>query len=108
MSTSGAAHHRPSVRDGRPVSFGDDVGKFGVQVGKSPPELGDGGLQMGAEVLLVVLVTVHRVSGERLVPDILWALTSPDIHRLLTDQRHWPADRYRQWLADAVQRLLFD
>jgi hypothetical protein len=50
-----------------PVSFGDDVGKLGVLVGKSAPELGDGGLQMVAEVLLVVLVTVHRVSGGRLV-----------------------------------------
>jgi AcrR family transcriptional regulator len=40
--------------------------------------------------------------------DILWTLASPDIHRLLRDQRHWPADRYRQWLADAIQRLLFD
>jgi AcrR family transcriptional regulator len=40
--------------------------------------------------------------------DILWTLTSPDVHRLLTDQRHWPADRYRDWLADAIQRLLFD
>ncbi len=40
--------------------------------------------------------------------DILWALTGPDIHRLLRDQRHWTADRYRQWLADAIQRLLFD
>lgn len=40
--------------------------------------------------------------------DILWTLTSPDIHRLLTDQRHWTASRYRQWLADAIQRLLFD
>jgi AcrR family transcriptional regulator len=40
--------------------------------------------------------------------DILWTLTSPDIHRLLTDQRHWTASRYRHWLADAIQRLLFD
>ena len=40
--------------------------------------------------------------------DILWALTSPDMHRLLRDQRQWDADRYRRWLADAIQRLLFD
>jgi len=24
------------------------------------------------------------------------------------DQRHWTASRYRHWLADAIQRLLFD
>jgi AcrR family transcriptional regulator len=40
--------------------------------------------------------------------DILWALAGPDIHRLLRDQRHWTADQYRQWLGDAIQRLLFD
>jgi AcrR family transcriptional regulator len=40
--------------------------------------------------------------------DILWTLTGPDVHRLLTDQRHWTADRYRRWLADAIERLLFD
>jgi AcrR family transcriptional regulator len=40
--------------------------------------------------------------------DILWTLTSPEVHRLLRDQRHWPADRYCQWLADAIQRLIFD
>jgi AcrR family transcriptional regulator len=40
--------------------------------------------------------------------DILWALTGPDMHRLLRDQRQWTAGRYRRWLADAIQRLLFD
>jgi hypothetical protein len=40
--------------------------------------------------------------------DVLWTLTSPDLHRLLRDQRHWTADRYRRWLADAIQRLLVD
>jgi AcrR family transcriptional regulator len=40
--------------------------------------------------------------------DILWALTGPDMHRLLRDQRQGTADRYRRWLADAIQRLLFD
>jgi AcrR family transcriptional regulator len=40
--------------------------------------------------------------------DVLWTLTSPDLHRLLRDQRHWTADRYCRWLADAIQRLLFD
>jgi AcrR family transcriptional regulator len=40
--------------------------------------------------------------------DILWALTSPDIHRMLTGQRHWTPGQYRRWLADAIQQLLFD
>jgi AcrR family transcriptional regulator len=46
--------------------------------------------------------------GDDEATDILWVLTGPDIHRLLRDQRHWTADRYRQWLGDAIQRLLFD
>jgi AcrR family transcriptional regulator len=40
--------------------------------------------------------------------DILWTLTSPDLNRLLIDQRHWTTDQYRHWLADAIERLLFD
>lgn len=40
--------------------------------------------------------------------DILWALAGPDMHRLLVGQRHWTADRYRRWLADAIERMLFD
>jgi prophage antirepressor-like protein len=35
-------------------------------------------------------------------------VAGPDMHRLLVDQRHWTADRYRRWLADAIDRLLFD
>ena len=40
--------------------------------------------------------------------DILWALAGPDMHRLLVGQRHWTVGRYRRWLADSIQRLLFD
>lgn len=46
--------------------------------------------------------------GDDQATDILWALTGPDIHRLLRDQRHWTPDQYRRWLGDAIERLLFD
>jgi AcrR family transcriptional regulator len=45
--------------------------------------------------------------GDDQATDILWALTGPDIHRLLRDQRHWAPDQYRHWLGDAIERLLF-
>lgn len=38
--------------------------------------------------------------------EILWAVASPDVHRLLRGQRLWSAEEYRTWLADAIRRLL--
>ena len=38
--------------------------------------------------------------------DIIYALWSPDMHRVLTEERHWPQDRYEEWLARAQKRLL--
>lgn len=34
--------------------------------------------------------------------DILWTLTSADIHSLLTSERGWPGDQYERWLADTL------
>jgi AcrR family transcriptional regulator len=34
--------------------------------------------------------------------DIVWALTSYDLYRALVTERHWPAGRYRDWLADTL------
>jgi AcrR family transcriptional regulator len=36
-------------------------------------------------------------SGE--ATDIVWALTGYDMYRALVTERHWPADRYQNWLA---------
>ena len=38
--------------------------------------------------------------------DVLWSMNSPEFYLLLVGQRGWDPDRYRQWLADAWQRLL--
>lgn len=34
--------------------------------------------------------------------DILWTLTSFDIHRRLVVERNWTSDRYEQWLGDTL------
>jgi len=34
--------------------------------------------------------------------DILWTLTSYDIHRRLVVERKWSADKYEQWLGDTL------
>lgn len=38
--------------------------------------------------------------------DILWTLTSYDIHRRLVVERKWSADRYEKWLGDTLVRTL--
>ena len=38
--------------------------------------------------------------------DIIYALLSPDVHRILTTERGWPADRYEHWIARSLTTLL--
>jgi TetR/AcrR family transcriptional regulator, regulator of autoinduction and epiphytic fitness len=38
--------------------------------------------------------------------DIVYALLSPEVHRILTVERGWPADRYERWIARALTTLL--
>jgi AcrR family transcriptional regulator len=38
--------------------------------------------------------------------ETVWALTSPELHQLLTRVRGWTRSRYRDWLADSLARLL--
>ncbi|HXY31149.1 MAG TPA: helix-turn-helix domain-containing protein [Gemmatimonadaceae bacterium] len=40
--------------------------------------------------------------------EIVWTLTSPEVHRLLRVDRGWSAERYEQWLIDSLERLLVD
>lgn len=37
---------------------------------------------------------------------VLWTLTSPEVHRLLCDQRGFSGEEYEAWLGDAIARLL--
>jgi AcrR family transcriptional regulator len=38
--------------------------------------------------------------------DITYALLSPEMHRILTVERGWPADRYERWIARSLATLL--
>lgn len=38
--------------------------------------------------------------------ETVWALTSPELHQLVTDQRGWSRRRYTNWLADSLEALL--
>ncbi|MDH4145135.1 MAG: TetR/AcrR family transcriptional regulator [Acidimicrobiia bacterium] len=40
--------------------------------------------------------------GARDAGDIIHALASPELYRLLVVDRAWPPERYRQWLAEAL------
>jgi AcrR family transcriptional regulator len=42
-----------------------------------------------------------RVDGER-VAEILWAVASPDLSRMLCESRHWTDDEYAQWLEEVL------
>jgi AcrR family transcriptional regulator len=75
------------------------------------PEVAAVAQQVGARrrANQVHLVTYLREKGalrKDLAPeeaaDIVWALTSYDLYRALVTERHWPAGRYRDWLADTL------
>jgi hypothetical protein len=58
------------------------------------------------QVRLVTYLQEKGVLRKDLAPeeaaDIVWALTSYDLYRALVSERHWPAGRYRDWLADTL------
>lgn len=39
--------------------------------------------------------------------DIAWAMGGPDMFRLFVLERRWSTDRYRDWLGDTLEGLLF-
>lgn len=40
------------------------------------------------------------------VAETVWALSSAEVHWLLTVDRGWPGDRYQEWLANALEAIL--
>jgi AcrR family transcriptional regulator len=46
-----------------------------------------------------------RVDVDR-AGEIIWALASPDVARMLCDDRNWTQDQYAEWLEDALVRIL--
>jgi len=62
------------------------------------------------------LVVEHLAEAGRLRPeiskdvagDVLWAMNSPEVYRLLVVGRGWTAEMFENWLADTWQRVLLD
>ncbi len=48
-----------------------------------------------------------RVDTDR-AAEIIWALASPDVARLLREVRGWSDEQYTQWLGDSLVRTLLD
>jgi AcrR family transcriptional regulator len=44
---------------------------------------------------------------EEYARDTVWTLTSGEVFLLLTRDRGWPKEKYAQWLADTLARVLF-
>jgi AcrR family transcriptional regulator len=80
---------------------------------RSAPELTELLERLHGERLRNLRVLVDALAGNgplRLGSDdaleTVWALTSPELHQLLTRVRDWNRDSYRGWLADTLERLL--
>src|SRR5450631_3090057 len=43
---------------------------------------------------------------EKSAADVVWVLNDPGLYHLLVNARGWPAERYREWLAAALQHEL--
>ncbi len=51
---------------------------------------------------LAAEVTVKRAT------DVLWALCSHDLYRMLVVEQHWPPEDYERWLASSLIRSVLD
>ena len=80
---------------------------------RSEPELAEllGRLHADRLKNLRVLVDALTANGPLRLPDdeaveTVWALTSPELHQLLTRVRGWTRRRYCAWLADSLAQLV--
>jgi len=80
---------------------------------RSEPELAELLARLHAVRLknLRVLIDALAVNGPLRLPhdealETAWALTSPELHQLLSRVRGWTRQRYRDWLADTLTQLL--
>ena len=82
---------------------------------RSEPELAELLARLHADRLknLRILVDALAANGplrlrEEDAVEIVWALTSPELHQLLTRIRGWKRRRYCDWLADSLAHLLLE
>ena len=80
---------------------------------RSEPELGELLARLHADRAknLGVLVRALAANGplrqdEPAAAETVWALTSPELHQLLTRVGGWTRTRYRDWLVDGLESLL--
>ncbi len=82
---------------------------------KTEPEIDDLLQSILQERLRNMTVFVQRVYehgpmrpelGESRPAETVWALSSPEVFRLLTVDRNWSREQYSRWLGDALSRLL--
>ena len=80
---------------------------------RSEPELAELLARLHADRMRNLRVLVDALAGNgplRVTPEnaveSVWALTSPELHQLLTRVRGWTRRRYCDWLADSLARLL--
>jgi AcrR family transcriptional regulator len=84
--------------------------------GAVAPELADLARQIGArrreyQSRLIAYLQEQQALRHNLSPeeatDVLWALTSYDLYRMLIVEQRWPPERYETWLAQLlIQHLL--
>jgi AcrR family transcriptional regulator len=58
--------------------------------------------QAGLVKLLAEKGALRSGMGPTAARDILWTLTSHDIHRRLVGERKWSSDKYEEWLGDTL------
>ena len=83
--------------------------------GAVAPELAELARQIGArrrenQARLIAYLHEHRALRHGLLQeeatDVLWALTSYDLYRMLVVEQHWPPERYETWLAQLLMQHL--
>jgi len=82
---------------------------------KTEPEIASLMKNLFKERLHNMIIFVQSVAANGLLREgldnaqageIAWALTSPELFQLLTGERGWSKEKYAQWLADALTRIL--
>lgn len=62
----------------------------------------------GQSRIVAALIDCHALAPDldlQEAADTVYALMSPDLHRILTVERGWDPDRYERWLARSLQSL---
>jgi AcrR family transcriptional regulator len=80
---------------------------------RSDPELAEMLAHLHAVRLRNMRILIHALAGngplrlaEAQAIETAWALTSPELHQLLSRIRGWTRRRYRDWLAESLAALL--